>query len=66
MNSSVREIYADYRYSLLKIGMILRDMSLEQADTAQVQPLLERAERLETLIDLYAYLVACQGDSSRR
>ena len=66
MNQSIRDIYADYQYDLLKVGLTLQSMSLsdpfahERADL-----LLQRAEKLEALIDLYAYLVACQGPSQR-
>lgn len=66
MNRSIRDIYDDYRYELLKVGMSLDDISLEKADIETVEPLLEKAERLEALVDLYAYLLACQGGGSRR
>jgi len=68
MNKSIREIYADYRYEMLQITLALKDLSLEDADAVSdaVEPILARAERLEALIDLYAYLVACQGGGSRR
>lgn len=66
MNQSIRDIYADYKYALLKIGLTLKSLTLDDlSDQNRVGELLEKAENLETLIDLYAYLVACQGPSQR-
>jgi hypothetical protein len=65
MNRTVREIYADYQYEMTKIGLALRDLSLEDGVTSDVvEDLLRRVERTEALIDLYAYLLASQ-DSPR-
>jgi hypothetical protein len=51
----------------MEAGLTLRDLSLDDpAQVAQVNPLLQKADRLEALIDLYAYLLACQGGGSRR
>ncbi len=67
MTQSIRDIYADYRYDMLETARALKDLSLEEAaSTDAAEHLLARAERLEALIDLYAYLLACQGGNSRR
>ena len=66
INQPVREIYADYRYELLKVGMTLNDMSLADASAESVvDELLLKGERLEALVDLYAYLLACEGHGQR-
>jgi hypothetical protein len=64
-NEPIREIYANYRYELLKVGLAFKELTLEDATPIKVQPLLEKADRLETLIDLYAYLLAVQGNTRR-
>jgi len=66
MNQPVREIYADYRYELMKLGMTLNEMSLADAIAeGTIDDLLLKGERLEALVDLYAYLLACQGHGQR-
>ncbi len=65
-NLPVKEIYADYRYELMKVGLTLNEMSLADAIAAgTVDDLLLKVERLEALVDLYAYLLACQGHGQR-
>lgn len=68
MNRAIREIYADYRYDLWKVGLALRDLSFRDpaAIVSEAEPLLQKADRLEALIDLYAYLIACQSGGSKR
>lgn len=62
LNQTVRQIFDDYRYELVKVGLALEELSLKaMSETAGLNELLQRAEKLETLIDLYAYLLACQG-----
>lgn len=66
MNCSIREIYADYQYEMLKVGLALRELAQAGAMAPdRVEPLLAKAERLEALIDVYAYLLACQGHGQR-
>ena len=61
MNQSVKDIYADYQYELLKVGLALKEISAGRATSPElINSLLARAERLEALVDLYAYLLACQ------
>lgn len=68
MNKSIRDIYADYRYESLETEMVLKELSLEdEAGVEVAKMMVARLERLEALIDLYAYLLACQqGGGSRR
>ena len=67
MNQPVREIYADYRYKLMQVGIELNEMTLADAvAVGTVDDLLQKSERLEALVDLYAYLLASQDGGSRR
>jgi hypothetical protein len=62
MNQPVREIYADYRYELMKLNLELDEISLaDAASNPDIDTLIQKGERLEALVDLYAYILACQG-----
>ncbi len=62
MNNTIREIYDDYQYQLVKVALAMQDLSRDHVrDADAFEPLFARSERLEALIDLYAYLLACQG-----
>ena len=67
MNKTVRDIYDDYRYELFKVGVALAEMPDSDTDEhrGEIRDLYDRGERLEALIDLYAYLLASGLDSRR-
>ena len=65
MNQTVREIYADYQYELMTVGIELGETSLaDAAFNVDIDFLIQKSERLEALVDLYAYLLACQSPGS--
>lgn len=58
MNRTAKDIYEDYRHQLLKIRVILRDAPEQFSDQESFESLAMTMEKLEALIDLYAYLLA--------
>ena len=60
MNQSLKEIYDDYRYQLTKIEINLREIPEQYSSTVPFTVLMDKKERLETLVDLYAFLLVNQ------
>ncbi len=61
---TIRQIFEEYQYDLTQVSLTLQDLRISEIASADVlMELLERAEKLEALIDLYAYLLACQDNN---
>ncbi|MBV9079938.1 MAG: hypothetical protein JO102_02325 [Elusimicrobia bacterium] len=65
MNRTIRDIYEEYRYELFKVSAALSEIPMSDTDEhrEEIVDLFDRGERLEALIDLYAYLLASGLDS---
>ena len=63
---NLQETYDDYQYQLLKMTTLLSEgpATGHPFDRESFEFLMRRIDALETLIDLYAYLVALQKDHS--
>ena len=61
---TIRQIFDEYQYDMTQVTLTLQDLRISEIASADVlMELLERAEKLEALIDLYAYLLACQDNN---
>jgi hypothetical protein len=58
MNQALREIYLDYKYELFKTELALRDLPNQDSPTQAFETAAEKIDKLEPLVDLYAYLLA--------
>ena len=58
MNQTAKDIYDQYRYELMKTLALANDTLERSPDLHTFEAFAARIERLESLIDLYAYLLA--------
>ena len=58
---SVRQIFDGYQDDMVQVSAALEEIRISDIDDADaLAEFLDRAEKLEALVDLYAYLLACQ------
>ena len=57
-NTTVREIYKDYQYKLVKSELLKKDCPALFNTPENFERMAREVEKLESLIDLYAYHLA--------